>query len=166
MWKNCVYEKNSSLFRVGYLGVVNILFFIKKNVVSDENIRLEDQNLTAMSTALTAKEADRNKKLMDAIKALEECRSAMEEADNAVFKKGSKSAIADEKSKKAKDLFDEMLEADRELASLKIDIHLRIGIAAGDEDFEWLEKSAVIGDKQRDEADHLDTRQLDIYYEG
>lgn len=122
---------------------------------------LEDQNLTAMSTALTAKEADRNKKLMDAIKALEECRSAMEEADNAVFKKESKSAIADEKSKKAKDLFDEMLEADRELASLKIDIHLRIGIAAGDEDFEWLEKSAVIGDKQRDEADHLDTRQLD-----
>ena len=122
---------------------------------------LEDQNLTAMSTALTAKEADRNKKLMDAIRALEECRSAMEEADNAVFKKKSKSAIADEKSKKAKDLFDEMLEADRELASLKIDIHLRIGIAAGDEDFEWLEKSAVIGDKQRDEADHLDTRQLD-----
>lgn len=122
---------------------------------------LEDQNLTAMSTALTAKEADRNKKLMDAIKALEECRSAMEEADNAVFKKESKSAIADEKSKKAKDLFDEMLEADRELASLKIDIHLRIGIAAGDEDFEWLEKSAVIGDKQRDEADHLDTSQLD-----
>ena len=122
---------------------------------------LEDQNLTAMSTALTAKEADRNKKLMDAIRALEECRSAMEEADNAVFKKKSKSAIADEKSKKAKDLFDEMLEADRELASLKIDIHLRIGIAAGDEDFEWLEKSAVIGDKQRDEADHLDTKQLD-----
>lgn len=122
---------------------------------------LEDQNLTAMSTALTAKEADRNKKLMDAIKALEECRSAMEEADNAVFKKESKSAIADEKSKKAKDLFDEMLEADRELANLKIDIHLRIGIAAGDEDFEWLEKSAVIGDKQRDEADHLDTKQLD-----
>ncbi|MBR4515183.1 MAG: hypothetical protein IKO61_09900 [Lachnospiraceae bacterium] len=96
-----------------------VLDFMDISNVEQEYVDTNRDFLNEASTELSKKLALRDKYLVDTIKALGECRKAMLEEEKAWFSKKEEHKTVEEKRRKAKETYDKMIDADRNLSNAK-----------------------------------------------